>query len=95
MQRRGTPVAASSRDVRMDKNSDRGAIGGSSQLGTDDSNYHYDTPAVQIGNTIRDGDEFVLLVRSNQSDGFQVWSSTDKHATPQLIQQATRQVETT
>lgn len=76
----------------MGNDSERGAIGGTSKLGTDTDKFHYNTPAVQVGNEIRDGDEFVLFVRSKQSDGYQAWSSTDKSATPQLIQQAMRQL---
>lgn len=60
---------------------------------TDDSKLHYNTTAVQIGNTVRDGDEFVMLVRSKQGEGFQVWSSADKYDTPRLIEQATRQLD--
>jgi hypothetical protein len=77
----------------MDRTSDRGAIGGSSSIGRDTSKYHYNTPAVQVGNQIRDGDEFVLLVRSKQSDGFTAWSSADETTTPQLVQQAMKQLD--
>lgn len=76
----------------MDRSSERGAIG--SQQGQD-TKLHYNTPAVQVGNQIRDGDEFVLFVRSKQGDGFQAWSSTDKSTTPQLIQQAMKQLDLT
>lgn len=57
------------------------------------SNYHYNTPAIQVGNAVRDGDEFVLLTRSRQGDSFQVWSSTDQSATSQLVKQATSQAQ--
>jgi hypothetical protein len=56
--------------------------------GSKDQSSHYNTPAIQIGNAVRDGDEFVLLVRSRQSEGFQVWSSGDKETTEQLYTQA-------
>jgi hypothetical protein len=62
--------------------------GAFSTLGSTGKQHNYNTPAVQIGNAIRDGDEFVLLVRSRQSDGFQVWSSGDEQVTEQLYKQA-------
>jgi hypothetical protein len=60
-----------------------------------DNQAHYNTPAVQIGNAVRDGDEFVMLVRSKQSEGFQIWSSVDKYDTPRLIEQASKQLDLT
>lgn len=78
----------------MDRQSERGAIGGSSSLGkTDTTKFHYNTSAVQVGNQIRDGDEFVLLVRSKQGEGFQAWSSGDQETTPQIVAQAMRQLD--
>lgn len=74
----------------MDRSSERGAIGGSSTIGSD--KFHYNTPAVSVGNQIRDGDEFVLLVRNKQSDGFTAWSSADQQTTPQLVTQAMKQL---
>jgi len=64
----------------------RGAF--SSLGGSKDESAHYNTPAIQVGNAVRDGDEFVLLVRSRQSEGFQVWSSGDEQVTEQLYKQA-------
>jgi hypothetical protein len=54
---------------------------------------HYATPAIQVGNQVRDGDEFILLVRDKQSNGFTAWSSGDKSVTSQLMDQATRQFQ--
>lgn len=59
---------------------------------TQSDNMHYNTPAIQIGNEVRDGDEFVLVTRSRQGDGFHVWSSSDKDVTEQLYRQAARQI---
>jgi hypothetical protein len=56
--------------------------------GDSNSTQHYNTPAIQIGNAVRDGDEFILLVRSRQSEDFQVWSSGDDQVTEQLYKQA-------
>jgi hypothetical protein len=93
MRRRGNPVAAAVKDDHMDRDSERGAIGGSSRLGTENAKMHYNTSAVQIGNAVRDGDDFVLLTRSKQGEGFQVWSSTDKTATEPLLKQAIREFD--
>jgi hypothetical protein len=75
--------------------SDRGAFSNqsSSTGSTSQGSVHYDTPAIQVGNQVRDGDEFILLVRDKQSNGFQAWSSSDKSTTSQLMQQATRQLQ--
>lgn len=58
----------------------------------DNKQSHYNVSAVQIGNTVRDGDEFVMITRSRQGEGFQVWSSGDKQTTEQLYKQAARQI---
>lgn len=87
---RDTPVAVSKGILLMQSSSERGAVGSGST--TDTSKFHYDTPAVQVGNAIRDGDQFVLLVRGNQSDGYQVWSSGDKNSTPTIVREAMRQL---
>lgn len=65
------------------------AIGGSSST----QQMNYDTPAIQVGNAVRDGDQFVLLVKSRQSSEFQVWSSGDPQETKQLFRQARTQVD--
>jgi hypothetical protein len=62
--------------------------------GSTGQSINYNTPAIQVGNQVRDGDEFVLLVRSNQGSGFKAWSSGDETVTNQLMQQATRQLQT-
>lgn len=69
---------------------DRGAF--STIGGKPGENMHYDTPAIQVGNQVRDGDEFVLVTRSRQGEGFQVWSSGDKQVTEQLYKQAGEQL---
>jgi hypothetical protein len=56
------------------------------------SSTHYDTPAIQVGNEVRDGDEFILITRSRQGDGFKIWSSGDKDVTEQLYRQAAREL---
>jgi hypothetical protein len=98
---RGTPVAGAKESVRMTNNSqqtgsgsDRGAFSNSpsSSTSSNSGQVNYDTPAIQVGNQVRDGDEFVLLVRNKQSNGFQAWSSGDKNTTSQLMQQAQRQL---
>lgn len=63
--------------------------------GADTSKFNYNTPAVQIGNVIRDGDDYVLLVRSHQGNGFQLWSSGDKDVTPRIVDQAMKQLDLT
>jgi hypothetical protein len=70
-------------------NNQSSAIGGST-----DQNMHYNTPAVQVGNQIRDGDQFILLTKSRQSDEFQVWTSGDETQARDLFSQARRQVDT-
>lgn len=72
--------------------SDRSAIGTQSGK-SQNPNMHYDTPAIQIGNSVRDGDQFVLLVKSKQSSDLQVWSSGDPTQTQDLFTQARRQVD--
>jgi hypothetical protein len=62
------------------------------KLGTTGQSANYNVSAVQIGNTVRDGDEFVMVIRSHQGQGFQVWSSGDKQQTEQLYKQAARQI---
>ena len=48
---------------------------------------HYNTPAVQVGNTIRDGDSFVLI-RTNSTGGQpEVWSSGNQQETQKLFEQ--------
>lgn len=69
------------------------AIGGTSPIGKSTGNMHYETPAIQVGNQVRDGDQFVLLVKSRQGDEFQVWSSGDQTQTKDLFNQARRQVD--
>lgn len=63
-----------------------------SSTGGTGSSTHYNTPAIQVGNEVRDGDEFILITRSKQSEGFQMWSSGDEQVTEQLFKQATRQL---
>jgi hypothetical protein len=75
----------------MTGNTQSGAF--SSTSASSSQQVHYDTPAIQVGNQVRDGDEFILLVRDKQSNGFQAWSSSDKSTTAQLMQQATRQLQ--
>jgi hypothetical protein len=69
---------------------DRGAIGSGT---TSDQNMHYNTPPIQIGNAVRDGDQFLLLVKSRQSAQFQVWSSGDPTQAKDLFTQARKQVD--
>lgn len=70
---------------QTDQSSGRSAIGS--------GNMHYNTPAVQVGNQIRDGDQFILLTKSRQSEEFQVWTSGDQTQTRDLFNQARRQVD--
>ena len=72
--------------------SDRSAIGSGTGTGKN-SNMHYNTPPIQVGNAVRDGDQFVLLVKSRQGEDFQVWSSGDPTQTTDLFSQARRQVD--
>lgn len=58
----------------------------------DQSRTHYNISPIQVGNEVRDGDEFILITRSRQSEGFQLWSSTDQQETEQLYRQAAVQV---
>jgi hypothetical protein len=68
-------------DKRTSETTSSSSFGGNTNL-------HYNTPPIQIGNQIRDGDKFVLLVQSSSGQGFQVWSSGDKQTTEQLYSQA-------
>lgn len=55
---------------------------------------NYNTPAIQVGNQVRDGDEFILITRNPTTGStFQVWSSGDGHQTEQLYRQAAKQVK--
>lgn len=58
----------------------------------DQDRTHYNISPIQVGNEVRDGDEFILITRSRQSEGFQLWSSTDQEETEQLYRQAAVQV---
>lgn len=61
---------------------------GASQSTSKDGRVTYNTPAIQVGNQVRDGDEFILITRSRQGEGFKVWSSNDESTTGQLYDQA-------
>lgn len=63
------------------------------QSTTDQQTTHFGTPAVQIGNVVRDGDKF-LMIRQSQgiTDQVEIWSSGDRKATEQLYRQAAKQV---
>jgi hypothetical protein len=50
-----------------------------------DNNIKYNTPAVTVGNLVRDGDEFILISRQRQGAGFTVHSSSDREVTTQLM----------
>lgn len=76
----------------MQNNQDRDTRPATGQDSTT-PNMNYNTSAVQVGNQIRDGDEFILLARSHQSEGFKIWSSGDKLVTTQLYEQAGRQFD--
>lgn len=58
-----------------------------------DTKIHINTPAARIGNLVTDGNEFILLTRTRQSEGFNVYSSVDREATTKLFQQAAKQVD--
>lgn len=64
----------------------------SNQSSSTSSRTHYNTPAIQVGNEVRDGDEFVLITRSSQGEGFKMWSSGDRQVTEQLYRQAAKQL---
>lgn len=70
-----------------------GGTAGTSSSQSNNPNMHYDTPPIQVGNAVRDGDQFVLLVKSRQSNDYQVWSSGDQTQTRDLFTQARRQVD--
>lgn len=53
----------------------------------------YNTPAVTIGNLVKDGSEFILIERSRQGQGFTIHSSGDRDVTKQLFKQAWSQVD--
>lgn len=59
-----------------------------SQSTSNDGRVTYNTPAIQVGNQVRDGDEFILITRGHQGEGFRVWSSGDQSVTSQLYSQA-------
>lgn len=66
---------------------------GTSSSSSTSGNMNYNTPPIQVGNEVRDGDEFILITKSRQSDDFKVWSSGDKQQTSQLFRQARSQVD--
>jgi hypothetical protein len=47
----------------------------------------FNTPAAVVGTKVSDGDEFILITRSRQSDQPQIWSSGDQQQTEQLFRQ--------
>lgn len=75
----------------VDNQGSTSAIGGGAKQG--DPQMHYSTPPVTIGNAVGDGDQFILLVKSRQSEDFKVWSSGDRTQTRDLFSQARRQVD--
>lgn len=58
----------------------------------DQSHINYNTSAVQVGNLVQDGTEFILITRSKQGEGFTTYSSGDSEVTQQLFRQAQTQV---
>jgi hypothetical protein len=50
-----------------------------------DQNTNLNTPAIQVGNAVRDGDEFVLIVQSRQGEQPKIWSSGDKDQMQHLV----------
>lgn len=67
--------------------------GGSRSTSSSNPNMHYNTPPATIGNQVKDGDQFILLVKSRQSEDFKVWASGDPTQTSDLFDQARRQVD--
>jgi adenosylmethionine-8-amino-7-oxononanoate aminotransferase len=82
-------------DSRSETTSSQGksAFGGISGDTATQERINYNTPAVALGNQVSDGDEFILIKRSYQGDGFQAWSSGDSEVTQQLMQQASKQLD--
>lgn len=48
----------------------------------------FNTTAIEVGNKVSDGQEFLLITRSRQGEDFQVWSSGDPQQTEQMYRQA-------
>lgn len=69
---------------------------GSNQSGqsgqTNTPTVNYGTPAIKVGNVVRDGDEFVLLTKGPKDQSYQIWSSTDQRQTEQLFKNASKQL---
>lgn len=68
-------------------------VGSSSTNQSSQQNMNYNAQPSQITSQVRNGDQFILLVKSHQSEDFKVWSSGDPQQTTQLFQQARRQVD--
>lgn len=52
-----------------------------SQNTTDDRKFNFNVSAIQVGNKVMDGDEFILVTRNRQSSEYRVWSSGDAKQT--------------
>jgi hypothetical protein len=69
----------------MTSNNQSTGTGSSAFSKLDEQSTNLNTPAIQVGNAVRDGDEFVLIVQSRQSDAPKIWASGDKSQMQQLV----------
>lgn len=75
----------------MPAGQDRSAIGG----GSDSNTVQYNTQPNMVRDLIQSGDEFVLFVKSRQSDQIKAWSSGDRTETQHLFNQAAKELDLT
>jgi hypothetical protein len=66
----------------MTNNFGAGTTGSSSGTST---GIKYNTPATVVSSQLNDGDRFILIKQSRQSDQPQVWSSGDSQETQQMF----------
>lgn len=67
---------------------DQGGSAFTSTASQTDQLTNYNTSAVQVGNVIRDGDQFVLIRRGRQGEEPQIWASGDAEETQHLYRAA-------
>jgi hypothetical protein len=72
------------------RENERGAIGGTSQLGT--KNINYSVMPEQVTKTLQSGNvgEFILIQQTRQGEQPQVWSSGDPEQTSHLFNHASQ-----
>ncbi len=54
---------------------------------------HFEAPREEVRDAVNEGDEFVLMVRRHQSDGFKVWASGNQDDAAEMALQGARQLD--